>query len=63
MTLKKREFTPESGSVDTYVPPSHKSKKMLPRKRDTSQSHTKGPFSGAALTIMSFNVEGLSAAK
>ena len=20
MTLKKREFTPESGSVDTYVP-------------------------------------------
>ena len=36
---------------------------MLPRKRDTSQSHTKGPFSGPALTIMSFNVEGLSAAK
>ena len=43
--------------------PSHKSKKMLPRKRDASQSHTKGPFSGPALTIMSFNVEGLSAAK
>ena len=36
---------------------------MLPRKRDTSQSHTKGPFSGPALTIMSFKVEGLSAAK
>ena len=36
---------------------------MLPRKRDTSQRHTKGPFSGPALTIMSFNVEGLSAAK
>ena len=45
------------------LPPSHKSKKMLPRKRDTSHSHTKGPFSGPALTIMSFNVEGLSAAK
>ena len=40
-----------------------KSKKRLPRKRDTSQSHTKGPFSGPALTIMPFNVEGLSAAK
>ena len=36
---------------------------MLPRKRDTSQSHTKGPFSGPALTIMSFNFEGLSVAK
>ena len=36
---------------------------MHPRKRDTSQSHTEGPFSGPALTIMSFNVEGLSAAK
>ena len=36
---------------------------MLPRKRDTSQSHTKGPFSGPAVTIMSCNVEGLSAAK
>ena len=36
---------------------------MLPRKRDTSQSHIKGPFSGPALTIMPFNVEGLSAAK
>ena len=35
---------------------------MLPRKRDTSQSDTKGPFSGPALT-MYFNVEGLSAAK
>ena len=45
------------------LPPSHKSKKMLPRKRDTSQSHAKGPFSGPALTIMSFNVEGISAAK
>ena len=42
---------------------SHKSKKMLPRKRHTSQSHTGGTFSGPALTIMSFNVEGLSAAK
>ena len=45
------------------LPPSHKSKKMLPRKRDTSHSHTKGPFSGPALTIMSFNVDGLSSAK
>ena len=36
---------------------------MLQRKRDTSQSHTKGTFSGPALTIMSYNVEGLSAAK
>ena len=45
------------------LPHSHKSKKMLPRKRDTTQSHTKGPFSGPALTIMSINVEGLSAAK
>ena len=45
------------------LPPSHKSKKMLPRKRDTSQSHTGGSLSGPALTIMSFNVEGLSAAK
>ena len=36
---------------------------MLPRKRDTCQSHTKGSFSGPALTIMSFNVEWLSAAK
>ena len=36
---------------------------MLPRKRDTSQSHTKGPVSGPALTIMSLNVEWLSAAK
>ena len=36
---------------------------MLPRKRETSQSHTEGPFSGPAQTIMSFNVEGLSAAK
>ena len=36
---------------------------MLPRKRDTSQSHNEGSFSGPALTIMSFNVEGLSAAK
>ena len=36
---------------------------MIPRKRDTSQSHTEGSFSGPALTIMSFNVEGLSAAK
>ena len=45
------------------LPPSHKSKKMLPRKRDISQSHTEGSFSGPALTIMSSNVEGLSAAK
>ena len=45
------------------LPSSHKSKKMLPRKRDTCQSHAKGPFSGLALTIMSFDVEGLSAAK
>ena len=52
---------PDSKSA-ILLPPSHKSKKMLPRKRDTSQSHTKGPFSGPALTIMSFNVEGLSAA-
>ena len=36
---------------------------MLPRKRDISQSHTEGSFSGPAPTIMSFNVEGLSAAK
>ena len=36
---------------------------MLIRKRDTSQSHTEGPVSGPDLTIMSFNVEGLSAAK
>ena len=34
---------------------------MLRRKRDTS--HTEGSFSGPALTIMSFNDEGLSAAK
>ena len=47
----------------TTVPHSHKSKKMLPRKRDSSHSHTKGSFSGPALTIMSFNVDGLSAAK
>ena len=52
---------PDSKSA-ILLPPSHKSKKMLPRKRDASQSHTKGPFSGPALTIMSFNVEGLSAA-
>ena len=45
------------------LPHSHKSKKMLPRMQDTCQSNTKGPFSGPALTIMSFNVEGLSAAK
>ena len=31
---------------------------MLP-----SQSHTKGPFSAPALTIVSFNVEGLSGTK
>ena len=53
---------PDSKSA-ILLPPSYKSKKMLPRKRDASQSHTKGPFSGPALTIMSFNVEGLSAAK
>ena len=53
---------PDSKSA-ILLPPSHKSKTMLPRKRDTSQSHTKGPFSGPALTIMSVNVEGLSAAK
>ena len=29
----------------------------------TSQSYTKGSFPGPALTIMSFNIEGLSAAK
>ena len=54
---------PDYKSAIILLPPSHKSKKMLPRKRDTSQSHTKGPFSGPALTIVSFNVEGLSAAK
>ena len=32
-------------------------------KRDTRQGHTEGSFSGSGLTIMSFNVEGLSAAK
>ena len=32
-------------------------------KRDTRQSHAEGPLSEPALTIMSFNVEGLSAAK
>ena len=35
---------------------------MLPRKLDTSQSHTEGSFSGPALTIMSSNIEWLSAA-
>ena len=53
---------PDSKSAILLLP-SNKSKKMLPRKRDTSPSHTKGPFSGPALTIMSFNVEWLSAAK
>ena len=53
---------PDSKSA-ILLPPSHKSKEMLPRKRDTSQSQTNGPFSGPALTIMSFKVEGLSAAK
>ena len=36
---------------------------MVPIKRYTSQSHTEGSFSGTPLTIMSFNVERLSAAK
>ena len=45
------------------LPPSHKSKKMLPIKRDTSQSHTEGPNSGPALALMSFKVGRLLAAK
>ena len=39
--------------------PDYKSAILLPPK---SQSHTKVPFAGPAVTIMSFNVEGLSAA-
>ena len=51
------------GSRIILLPPLHKSKKVLPRKRDTSHCRTKGPFSGPALTSMSFNGEWLSTAK
>ena len=50
--FSSNEFTVEACTSRTLpdsksailLPPSHKSKKMLQRKRDTSQSHTKGPF-------------------
>ena len=43
-------------------PPSHDSFFKTPGN-DSGQSHTQKTFSGPALTVMPFNVEGLSAAK
>ena len=41
----------------------HTNRRRCFQESDTPVSHTEGPFSGPALTIMSFNVEVISAAK